>query len=82
MKEPTTNYCNEDVVTETGPLRCASCGRAPREDENADDDLYRPNDRGWVKVKNPNYWRRDAGREAMSRKHARRTPGRSGRVRA
>ena len=21
--------------------------------------LYRPNDRGWVKVKNPNYWRRD-----------------------
>ena len=20
--------------------------------------LYRPNDRGWVKVKNPNYWRR------------------------
>ena len=44
--------------------------------------LYRPNDRGWVKVKNPNYWRRDAEREAMSRKHERRTPGRSGRVRA
>ncbi len=22
--------------------------------------LYRPNDRGWVKIKNPNYWRRDA----------------------
>ena len=34
--------------------------------------LYRPNDRGWVKVKNPNYWRRDAEREAMSRKHERR----------
>jgi bifunctional non-homologous end joining protein LigD len=33
--------------------------------------LYRPNDRGWVKVKNPNYWRRDAEREAMSRKHER-----------
>ncbi len=31
--------------------------------------LYRPNDRGWVKVKNPNYWRRDAEREAMTRKH-------------
>jgi len=44
--------------------------------------LYRPNDRGWVKVKNPNYWRRDAEREAMSRKHERRTPGTSGRVRA
>jgi bifunctional non-homologous end joining protein LigD len=36
--------------------------------------LYRLNDRGWVKVKNPNYWRRDAEREAMSRKHER--PGR------
>ena len=34
--------------------------------------LYRPNDRGWVKVKNPNYWRRDAEREAMTRKHERR----------
>ena len=33
---------------------------------------YRPNDRGWIKVKNPNYWRRDAEREAMSRKHERR----------
>ena len=44
--------------------------------------LYRQNDRGWVKVKNPNYWRRDAEREAMTRKHERRTPGRSGRVRA
>jgi ATP-dependent DNA ligase len=21
--------------------------------------LYRPKDRGWVKIKNPNYWRRD-----------------------
>jgi len=34
--------------------------------------LYRPNDRDWVKVKNPNYWRRDAEQEAMSRKHERR----------
>ena len=34
--------------------------------------LYRPNDRGSVKVKNPDYWRRDAEREAMSRKHERR----------
>jgi bifunctional non-homologous end joining protein LigD len=33
--------------------------------------LYRPNDRGWVKVKNPNYWRRDAEREAIARKHTR-----------
>jgi ATP-dependent DNA ligase len=29
--------------------------------------LYRPNDRGWVKVKNPNYWRPDAELEAMAR---------------
>jgi len=36
--------------------------------------LYRPNDRGWVKVKNPNYWRRDPKREAMRRKHERRAP--------
>ncbi len=34
--------------------------------------LYRQNDRGWVKVKNPNYWRRDAEREAMGLKHERR----------
>ncbi|MBA2424787.1 MAG: hypothetical protein H0W31_02970 [Actinobacteria bacterium] len=34
--------------------------------------LYRSNDRGWVKIKNPNYWRRDAEREAMTRKHERR----------
>ena len=34
--------------------------------------FYRPNDRGWVKVKNPNYWRRDAEREAMVRKQERR----------
>jgi len=32
--------------------------------------LYRPDDRGWVKV--PNYWRRDAEIEAMARKHERR----------
>jgi ATP-dependent DNA ligase len=38
--------------------------------------LYRPNDRGWVKVKNPDYWRRDAEREAMSRKHKGRAPER------
>ena len=38
--------------------------------------LYRPNDRGWVKVKNPNYWRRDAEREAMTRKHERRARAR------
>jgi ATP-dependent DNA ligase len=37
-----------------------------------DSSLYRPNDRGWVKIKNPDYWRRDAEREAMTRKHERR----------
>jgi bifunctional non-homologous end joining protein LigD len=34
--------------------------------------LYRPGERGWVKVKNPSYWRRDAECEAMTRKHERR----------
>ena len=33
---------------------------------------YGANLRGWIKVKNPNYWRRDAEREAMARKHERR----------
>jgi hypothetical protein len=33
---------------------------------------YKPGERGWVKVKNPGYWRREAEREAMVRKHARR----------
>jgi bifunctional non-homologous end joining protein LigD len=34
--------------------------------------LYRANGRGWVKVKNPNYWRRDSEREAMQRSGRRR----------
>ena len=38
--------------------------------------LYRPNDRGWVKVKNPNYWRRDAEREALVRSQERWARGR------
>jgi bifunctional non-homologous end joining protein LigD len=37
--------------------------------------LYRPNDRGWVKVKHPNYWRHDAEREAMERSRRRRAVG-------
>jgi len=38
--------------------------------------LYRPQARGWVRVENPNYWRRDAEREAMARKHERRVRAR------
>jgi bifunctional non-homologous end joining protein LigD len=33
---------------------------------------YRPNQRGWIKTKNANYWRRDAEREAMQRSRERR----------
>jgi bifunctional non-homologous end joining protein LigD len=33
---------------------------------------YRPNRRGWIKTKNPNYWRLDLEREAMQRSHERR----------
>jgi ATP-dependent DNA ligase len=33
---------------------------------------YRPNERGWVKVKNPDYWRRDLEREAVARSRERR----------
>jgi bifunctional non-homologous end joining protein LigD len=44
--------------------------------------LYRPNDRGWVKVKNPNYWRRDTERETMARSTSGRQRGfANGRVR-
>jgi len=32
---------------------------------------YGPNRRGWIKTKNPNYWRLDLEREAMSRKRER-----------
>ena len=39
--------------------------------------LYRLGERGWVKVKNPNYWRRDAELEAMARKHERRAKTRA-----
>jgi bifunctional non-homologous end joining protein LigD len=28
---------------------------------------YRPGQRGWIKTKNPNYWRRNSEREAMQR---------------
>jgi bifunctional non-homologous end joining protein LigD len=40
--------------------------------------LYGPREHGWVKVKNPAYWRRDAELGAMARKHERR--GRQTRV--
>jgi len=33
---------------------------------------YRPGDRGWIKVKNRNYWRRDSELEAMQRSAERR----------
>jgi hypothetical protein len=32
----------------------------------------RANQRGWIKTKNPNYWRRDSEREAMQRTRERR----------
>jgi hypothetical protein len=38
-------------------------------DEQADS---RPGERGWIKVKNPNYWRRDAEIEAVQRSRERR----------
>jgi len=34
---------------------------------------YRPGDRGWIKVKNRNYWRRDSEREAVQRSAERRS---------
>ena len=30
------------------------------------DSLYRPGDRGWLKIKNPDYWRRNGERERCS----------------
>jgi ATP-dependent DNA ligase len=39
---------------------------------------YQPDKRGWIKLKTPNYWRRDAEREAIARKHERRRRGRRG----
>jgi ATP-dependent DNA ligase len=33
---------------------------------------YRPGAHGWVKVKNPRYWRRDFEREAMPKADERR----------
>jgi ATP-dependent DNA ligase len=35
------------------------------------DSLYRSGQRGWVKVKNPNYWRRDSEIESMQRRRER-----------
>jgi ATP-dependent DNA ligase len=32
---------------------------------------YRTNQRGWIKTKNPSYWRRDSEREAMRYRHER-----------
>jgi hypothetical protein len=34
--------------------------------------LGRPDQRGWIKTKNPNYWRLDLEREAMQRSRERR----------
>ena len=33
--------------------------------------LYRPGYRGWTKIKNPGYWRREAEIELMQRRRAR-----------
>jgi ATP-dependent DNA ligase len=33
---------------------------------------YRPGELGWLKIKNPAYWRRDAEREAVARSADRR----------
>jgi bifunctional non-homologous end joining protein LigD len=38
---------------------------------------YRPGQRGWIKTKNPNYWRRDAEIEAMQRSRERRARNRA-----
>ena len=38
--------------------------------------LYRPGDRGWVKIKNPNYWRRELEIEGVRRSAERRTRAR------
>ena len=34
---------------------------------------YGANQRGWIKTKNPSYWRRDSEREAMQRSRERRS---------
>jgi hypothetical protein len=33
---------------------------------------FRPGARGWLKTKNPSYWRRDSERETMQRSQERR----------
>jgi ATP-dependent DNA ligase len=38
---------------------------------------YRPGERGWVKIKNADYWRRDAEREAVVRSRERRARARA-----
>jgi len=38
---------------------------------------YRPNDRAWIKVKNPNYWRRDADERPCAEARASRANSRS-----
>ena len=43
---------------------------------------YGANVRGWVKIKNPNYWRRDSEIAAMQRSAERRARGRTRLVRS
>jgi ATP-dependent DNA ligase len=35
---------------------------------------YRPGERGWIKAKNPSYWRLEEGRETWSGRRATRAP--------
>ena len=44
------------------------------------DSRYRPGARGWIKLKNLNYWRRDAEREAMQWSRERASFGRATRT--
>lgn len=66
-------WCDQASQTRTAPSSCASTasrGSSPN-DQRAH---IGPSQRGWVKTKNPAYWRRDQEIESLRRSVARRVP--------
>ena len=58
------------VALATSPPASTSGSRVPA--SLFDYDRSASRERGWIKTKNPSYWRRDAKREAMQRSRERR----------
>jgi bifunctional non-homologous end joining protein LigD len=66
-------WTTPETFTEGAAIPRRSTNTASKASLQSGDSRYRPGERRWVKVKNPNYWRRDAEIESIQRSLERRT---------